>query len=120
MVMQQTRVAATRGAPMKEWRSKYAGKLVSAEKAAKYIKSGDRVVLGHACSEPPALVQAMLARFTELSNVEVVHMVAMGPAIFAQPGMEQSFRFNGFFLGAPTRKAVAENRGSYTPCFFAE
>ena len=34
--------------------------------------------------------------------------------------MEQSFRFNGFFLGAPTRKAVAENRGTFTPCFFGE
>jgi 4-hydroxybutyrate CoA-transferase len=47
-------------------------------------------------------------------------MVAMGPADFARPGMERSFRYNGFFLGAPTRKAVQENRGSYTPCFFSE
>ena len=47
-------------------------------------------------------------------------MVAMGPAKFAQPGLERSFRFNGFFLGAPTRKAVDDNRGDYTPCFFSE
>ena len=105
---------------MQPWRSTYKDKLVSAERALRSVKSGDRVVLGHACSEPPVLVEALVERFTELSNVEIVHMVAMGPAVFAQPGMEQSFRFNGFFLGAPTRKAVQENRGTFTPCFFGE
>jgi len=105
---------------MNQWRSTYRQKLVSAEQALGSIKSGNRVVLGHACSEPPVLVEALVNRFTELSNVEIVHMVAMGPAVFARPGMEQSFRFNGFFLGAPTRKAVAENRGTFTPCFFGE
>jgi len=105
---------------MNQWRSTYKQKLVSAERALQSVKSGDRVVLGHACSEPPVLVEALVNRFTELSNVEIAHMVAMGPAVFAQPGMEQSFRFNGFFLGAPTRKAVEENRGTFTPCFFGE
>ncbi len=105
---------------MKDWRSCYQAKLVSAEQALQLVKSGDRVVLGHACSEPPVLVQALVARAPELRDVEIVHMVAMGPAAFAQPGMERSFRFNGFFLGAPTRKAVQENRGGFTPCFFSE
>lgn len=105
---------------MREWRAGYREKLVSVEDALRSVKSGDRVVLGHACSEPPVLVEALVARATELSNVEIVHMVAMGPAVFAQPGMEQSFRFNGFFLGSPTRKAVQDNRGTFTPCFFGE
>ena len=103
-----------------DYRSAYRRKFVSAEQALRVVKSGDRVVLGHACGEPPVLVEALVARAPELRDVEVVHMVAMGPAAFAQPGMERSFRFNGFFLGAPTRKAVQENRGTYTPCFFSE
>ncbi len=105
---------------MNSWRLQYKQKLVSAEQALKVVRSGDRVVLGHACGEPPVLVEALVARAAELSNVEVVHMVAMGPADFARPEMKRSFRYNGFFLGAPTRKAVQENRGSYTPCFFSE
>ena len=105
---------------MNDWRPRYQHKLVSAEQALQAVKSGDRVVFGHACSEPPVLVQALVARAPELSNVEIVHMVPMGPAAFAQPGMERSFRFNGPFLGAPTRKAVQENRGTFTPCFFSE
>jgi len=84
------------------------------------IKSGDRVVVGHACGEPAAVVEAMVARVAELRNVEIVHMVAMGPAKYAQPGMEQSFRHNALFVGGSTRKAVEEKRADYTPCFFSE
>jgi 4-hydroxybutyrate CoA-transferase len=102
------------------WKSTYKAKLVSAQEALQCVKSGNRVVVGHACGEPPTLVEALVARAPELSNVEIVHMVAMGPAKYAQPGMEKSFRFNGFFVGASTRKAVEENRGDFTPCFFSE
>jgi len=98
----------------------YQNKLVSAEQAIQVVKSGDRVVTGHACGEPSALVEALVARAPELSAVEIVHMVAMGPAKYAQPGMEASFRHNALFVGASTRKAVEEKRADYTPCFFSE
>ena len=105
---------------MLDWRTVYKSKLVSAATAAKGIKSGDRVVVGHACGEPVALVEAMVARAAELEGVEIVHMVAMGQAKYAQPGMEKSFRHNALFVGGSTRKAVEEKRADYTPCFFSE
>lgn len=105
---------------MTHWRNVYKGRIVSAERAVQNIKSGDRVVVGHACGEPAAVVEAMVARVAELRNVEIVHMVAMGPAKYAQPGMEQSFRHNALFVGGSTRKAVEEKRADYTPCFFSE
>lgn len=105
---------------MNDWRMAYQNKLVSAEQAIQVVKSGDRVVTGHACGEPSALVEALVARAPELSAVEIVHMVAMGPAKYAQPGMEASFRHNALFVGASTRKAVEEKRADYTPCFFSE
>lgn len=105
---------------MNDWRKTYQSKIVSAAKAVKSIKSGNRVVIGHACGEPPALVEAMTARAPELENVEIVHMVAMGAAKYAQPGMEKSFRHNALFVGASTRKAVEEKRADFTPCFFSE
>ena len=105
---------------MNKWRDLYQSKIVSAEQAVKHIQSGDRVVIGHACGEPPTLVEALVARAPELSNVEIVHMVAMGPAKFAQPGMEKSFRHNALFVGSTTRKAVEEKRADFTPCFFSE
>jgi len=93
---------------------------MSAETALKQVKSGDRVVVGHACGEPPTLVDALVARAPELKGVEIVHMVAMGPAKYAQPGMEGSFRHNSLFVGATTRKAISEGRALHTPCFFSE
>lgn len=105
---------------MNDWRMAYQNKLVSAEQAIQVVKSGDRVVTGHACGEPSALVEALVARAPELRAVEIVHMVAMGPAKYAQPGMEASFRHNALFVGASTRKAVEEKRSDYTPCFFSE
>jgi 4-hydroxybutyrate CoA-transferase len=105
---------------MNNWRNTYSSKLVSAETALKNVESGNRVVIAHACGEPPTLVDALVARAPELSNVEIVHMVAMGPAKYAQPGMEKSFRHNALFVGGSTRKAVEEKRGDFTPCYFSE
>jgi 4-hydroxybutyrate CoA-transferase len=105
---------------VQNWKSIYHNKIVSAEQALQSVKSGDRVVTGHACGEPPTLVEALIARAPELCNVEIVHMVAMGPAKYAQPGMESSFRHNALFVGGSTRKAVEEKRADYTPCFFSE
>ena len=105
---------------MEKWKDLYKNKLVTANEALKAVKSGDRVVIGHACGEPPTLVEALVDRAPELRNVEIVHMVAMGPAKYAQPGMEESFRHNAFFVGGSTRKGVEERRADFTPCFFSE
>ncbi|GBG57374.1 4-hydroxybutyrate CoA-transferase [Sporomusaceae bacterium FL31] len=105
---------------MENWRNLYHHKIMGADQALKLIKSGDRVVIGHACGEPQTLVEAMVKRAPELRDVEIVHMVAMGQAKYAQPGMEASFRHNALFVGSSTRKAVEEGRADYTPCFFSE
>jgi 4-hydroxybutyrate CoA-transferase len=102
------------------WKEVYKSKLVSAEEAVKHIKSGDRVVLGHAVGEPLELVDAMVKNKASYENVEIVHMVAMGKGEYTAPGMEPHFRHNAIFVGGSTRKAVNEGRADYTPCFFHE
>ncbi|NPV91467.1 MAG: acetyl-CoA hydrolase/transferase family protein [Firmicutes bacterium] len=103
-----------------DWQDYYHQRTVTAEEAVKAIKSGDRVVLGHACGEPQALPITMVERASELENVEVVHMVAMGRALYCAPGMERHFRHNALFVGGSSREAVNQGRGDYTPCFFSE
>lgn len=103
-----------------DWKSIYQQRTVSAQEAVKAIKSGDRVIVGHACGEPQLLVEALVGRKDSLENVEVVHMVAMGKAEYAKPGMEPHFRHNALFVGGTTRTAVNEGRADYTPCFFHE
>ena len=98
----------------------YTGKIISAKEAADKIKSGDRIVLGHAVGEPAAVIEEMIRNKENYNNVEIVHMVAMGKAEYAKSGMEKHFRHNSIFVGASTRDAVASGRGDFTPCFFSE
>ena len=106
---------------MKDWQSKYQDKIVTpAEAIAKAVKSGDRVATAHACGEPQSLMQALVDGAPNLKNVEIIHMLAMGPAKYTAPEYEGIFRHNALFVGASVRKAIAEGRASYTPCFFSE
>lgn len=102
------------------WQEIYKKKLVSSVEAVQHIKSGDRVVIGHACSEPTELVNAMVENKNQYKNVEIIHMVAMGKSQYTDPEMADHFRHNALFVGGSTRKAVNENRADYTPSFFYE
>ena len=98
----------------------YESKLITAEKAAEKIKSGNRVVIGHAVGEPTAVIDAMVANCQAYENVEIVHMVAMNKSEYAKPGMEKHFRHNSLFVGGNTREAVSSGRADFTPCYFSE
>ena len=93
---------------------------MTAKEAVGHIKSGDRVVIAHACGEPSYLVDAMVANAAAYRDVEIVHMVAMGKGEYCKPEYAQNFRHNAFFVGASTREAIAEGRGDFTPSFFFE
>jgi len=103
-----------------DWQADYRRKLCTAEEALRVVQSGDRVVLGHACGEPLELVDALVARASELRDVEIVHMVAMGKGEYAKPEYADSFFHNSIFVGPSTREAVHAGRGSYIPIFFSE
>lgn len=104
------------------WKEKYSNKICTADEAVSHIKSNDRVVIGHACGEPVAVVDAMVknAQKYNYENVEIVHMVAMGKAEYCKPEMAKHFRHNGLFLGKNSQDAIAEGRGDFTPIFFNE
>ena len=98
----------------------YKSKVITAEQAVGKIKSGDRVVLGHAVGEPTEVVAAMVANSENYENVEIVHMVAMSKSEYAKPGMEKHFIHNSLFVGGTTREAVSDGRADFTPCFFSK
>lgn len=98
--------------------SDYRSKLTSADEAMAAVRSGDRVVVGHAAGAPQELLKALVAQKDRFHGVEMVHMLCLGDGGYLDEGMEEHFRFNGIFVGSNARKAVAENRGDYTPCYF--
>ena len=101
------------------WKDEYKSKLCSLKEAVSHIKSGDRVVVTHACGEPSALLEAMVENAAQYENVEIVHMTAMGKALYCQPEMEKNFRHNSLFLGGTTRKPLEEGRADFTPVYFS-
>jgi len=103
-----------------DWRAEYQKKLMTPEAAVERIKSGDRVVIGHAVGEPVTLTNAMVKNAENYKNVEIVHMVPMGDSLYCQPGMAEHFRHNSLFVGATTRNAVADGRADFTPVFFSD
>ncbi|UVE41365.1 4-hydroxybutyrate CoA-transferase [Clostridium sp. CM027] len=98
----------------------YKSKVITAQQAAGKIKSGNRVVTGHACGEPTEIIAAMVANCKAYENVEIAHMVPMGKAEYTNTGMEKHFKHNALFAGAPTREAIRDGRADFTPCFFSK
>jgi 4-hydroxybutyrate CoA-transferase len=102
------------------WKEEYQKRLTTAENAVKAIKSGNRVVVGHAYGQPQHLVNAMVANKEAYENVEIVHMVSLSPAPYCSQEMRSHFIHNSFFVGVNSRDAVNNGRAKYTPCFFSE
>lgn len=105
---------------MKDWREVYRNKIVTADEAVKHIKSGDRVVFGHACGEAQEITEALLRNKEQYKKVEIVHLVPMGKGEYAQEENQKYFRHNSFFGGGSTRKALNGRYGDFTPSFFFE
>ena len=103
-----------------DWKSYYNAHKTDALSAVNLIKSGDRVVMGHAVGEPSYLIDTMVQNREAYRNVEIVHMVFMGKGEYCNPGMEKYFRHNSLFVGGTARAAIAEGRADYTPCYFSE
>lgn len=95
-------------------------KEVTAARAAEVIECGHKVFIHSIAMAPLSLIEALAARAPELRDVEIYQIHTEGPAPYAEPGTEKSFRVNNFFVGANMRKAVQEGRADYIPCFLSE
>jgi acetyl-CoA hydrolase len=91
-----------------------------AAEAVSTISSGQRVYLQGGCAVPRALVDALVARYEELRDVEIVHMHSEGEAPYARPEMAGHFRHNALFVGRNLRHAVNEGRADFTPVFLSD
>jgi 4-hydroxybutyrate CoA-transferase len=98
-----------------DWNSIYRSRVTTAEEAVKEIRSGDRVWIHPGCNTPTRLIDTMVARAPELENVEVVHILTLAEAPYADPGMEGHFRHRSLFTGGNVRAAVNDGRADFVP-----
>ncbi len=95
-------------------------RVVSPSEAADVVRSGDRVYLHCAAATPSVLLDALVARASELENVTIVHLHVEGPGPHLAPEMEGHFRHRALFVGPNARKAVNEGRADYVPIFLSD
>lgn len=105
---------------MSNWKEIYKNKLVTAQTAVKKVKSGQRVFIGSGAAEPQLLVKALAARGPDLADTQIVHILTLGVAPYADPKLKDGFRHNALFIGPNVRDAVAEGRADFTPIFLSE
>jgi acetyl-CoA hydrolase len=97
------------------WRDDYRAKLTDAAGAVRGVQDGDTVYLGAGCAVARSLVDALVDRAEELTDVQIIHVLTFGPARYVQEAMAGHFRCNALFIGPNIRAAVNAGRADYTP-----
>jgi acyl-CoA hydrolase/RimJ/RimL family protein N-acetyltransferase len=62
----------------------------------------------------------MLRHSRLLQDVEIVHLLTLGPTPWADPAYQHCITVNSLFLGPGVREAVNEARADYTPAHLSE
>jgi acyl-CoA hydrolase len=91
----------------------------SAAEVVSSVKSGQRVFVHGAAATPLRLLDALVARASELRDVELIHLHTAGPARYADPAYANSFRTTSLFVGENLR-GRSSDRVDYLPCFLSE
>ncbi len=102
------------------WREKYAKKITSRECALSRIPRGAKIFIGSACGEPQHLVEGLIEHGSMIADAEILHILTLGVAPYADKKFSTLFRHNAFFIADNTREAVREGRADYTPVYLSE
>lgn len=103
-----------------DWRQRYRAMTVTAKEAVARLQPGQRVFIGTGCAEPVELVQALVERANELSDLEIIHLLTKGEAPYAVPELANCFRVNSFFIGHNVRGQIQQGQGDYTPIMLSD
>lgn len=94
-----------------DWRETYKDKLVTAEEAVSHVQPDDKIIFGDWIGEPPALVDALVARASELTNVEIIHGMSPGKLEYLDSKYEGIFHHTSLFLGGKSSKSYRADEG---------
>lgn len=101
------------------WQTRHADQIKTAHDAVQHVSHGDRVFIGSNAGEPQTLVEALCER-KDLVDTEIIHILTLGTASYADPTYGNRFRPNSFFIGPNMREAISAGRADYTPIFLSE
>ncbi len=99
----------------------YQDKLVTAETAARTVKSGDWVDYGWTTGTPVAVDAALAKRLPELTDVNFRGGILMWvPEIFKIENPAEHFTWNSWHMSGIERKAIAQGFSYYAPIRYSE
>lgn len=96
------------------------GKYSTAAEAVQLIQSNQRVFLHGSAATPVHLIKALLDRYAELENVELVSITTLGDVDFSKPEYSDSFFFNSLFVSGNVRNVANSDHGDYVPVFLSQ
>jgi len=102
------------------WSEFYKEKVVSAKEALSHVRAGAKIFIGTGCAAPQKLVEALTSDQGQITDAEIVHLLTMGLAPYAQEKLSERFRFDSFFISENVRDAVWQGGGDYTPVFLSD
>ena len=86
-----------------------------------FLKSGNRLFIGSNAAVPNALIDNLIQNSSGLHDIEAVHILTLSNNVWAEPQHKDLFKVNSLFIGGTNiRKAIAEGRADYTPCFISD
>lgn len=100
------------------WADNYVQKKCSIQDAIRLIKPGQRVFIGSSCGVPQSLVREFAEASAELTDVEVVRLLALESTpltLIANKTKNHSLNIRSFYLGSAKPKGLARNMRFITP-----
>lgn len=92
----------------------------TAEEAVALVESNNRVFIHGSAATPLHLVNTLLKRAGDISNVELVAISTFGDIEWDTPEVKNSFYLNSLFVSANVRGWVNSAHGDYIPVFLSE
>ena len=102
----------------------YPEKFAATDAIFRSVRPGARIFVGTGCAEPQFLVRS-LVEYVEshpkaIFDAELIHVVGLGVAPYADSRFKANFRCNAFFIGGNLRSGVNLGLADYSPVFLSE
>ncbi len=98
--------------------SSYLEKLLPAEEAIRQIQSGRRIFIGSSCGEPMHLVNTLVEKATQFSDLEIVRLMSSQSSplsLIANKSAGNNFTVRSIYQGSATRSNLAEVKRFIAP-----
>ncbi len=100
------------------WKEQFQERIITAAGAVEKIEDGASIVCSHAATNPQVIMRELVAQKERYTNLRIFHIMPLGYGDYASIENSAHFRHVTTFAGGTTRKAVAEGKADFIPCFF--